>query len=69
MTDGDDIQVRQWIKTIFMKKLEGNGRKKNLFFCPQRDALAGEDYAHDLIEKMVRSRRVFIEPPQQGRIL
>lgn len=58
--DGDDIQVRQWIKTIFMKKLEENGRKKYLFFCPQRDALAGEDYAHDLVEKMVRSRRVFI---------
>jgi hypothetical protein len=54
----NDIQVRQWIKTIFMKKLEENGRKKYLFFCPQRDALAGEDYAHDLIEKMVRSRRV-----------
>jgi hypothetical protein len=58
--DGDDIQVRQWIKTIFMKKLEEKGRRKYLFFCPQRDALAGEDYAHDLVEKMVRSRRVFI---------
>lgn len=58
--DGDDIQVRQWIRTIFMRKLEENGRKKYSFFCPQRDALAGEDYSQDLVEKMVRSRRVFI---------
>lgn len=58
--DGENIQVRQWIRTIFMKKLEENGSKKYVFFCPQRDALAGEDYAQDLVEKMVRSRRVFI---------
>ncbi|XP_071166769.1 protein toll-like [Mytilus edulis] len=58
--DGEDIQVRQWIKTIFMKKLEENGKKKYKFFCPLRDALVGEDYGQDLVQKMTQSRRIFV---------
>lgn len=58
--DGEDIQVRQWIKTVFMKKLEENGKKKYRFFCPQRDANGGEDYGNSLVTEMSKSKRVFI---------
>lgn len=58
--DIEDIQVRQWVKTVFLKKLEEESKRKYKIFCPGRDGSVGDDEATDLITNMNKSRRIVI---------
>ncbi|KAK3096816.1 hypothetical protein FSP39_003563 [Pinctada imbricata] len=56
--DSEDIQARQWLKTVFLPKVEEGKKRKYKVFTPMKDAVVGSDYADDLISSMRKSRRI-----------
>ena len=56
--DVENIQARQWVKTVFLKKMEEGQKRKYKVFTPQRDAMPSNPYCDELIDNMVKSRRI-----------
>ncbi|OWF54065.1 protein toll-like [Mizuhopecten yessoensis] len=57
---GESIQVRQWMKRVFLKKLEERSKRRYTVFCFQRDNAAGNFRSDEISDNMGKSRRILL---------
>ena len=57
--DFEDIQVRQWLTAVFLRKFQDN-KKTYSFYCNPLNGLAGQYIQDEIVNNLKKSRRVIV---------